>query len=208
MKWFTNHPGPPFLLKFVVLFTVLLTPIPWLADGYCTVYCTAGNGILSLMTHTDDRFQLSLEPPESIRAQGSWSPTLRVVDWSSGAVATPKLSVRTFSYLPIALYLALAVASRHGDWRRWVKVLGAGMLLMTVITLALSALPVLDKFAALGALGPMTTPVVETLYQALATPIILYAIPLVLWWVLVNTTRTRLLSRPLSGSSPLVKETQ
>ena len=203
-----SHPRQSFLLRFVVLFTALLTPVPWLADAYSVAYCTAGNGILSLMTNADDRFQLHLEAPKSIRVQGSWSPTLRVVDLSSGAVATPGLSVRTFSYLPMALYLALSVASLHGDWRRWVKVVGGGILLMTVITLALSALPVMAKFGALGVLGPMTTVVVETLYQALATPIILYTIPLVLWWVLVTSTRTPVLSRPLGGSSPLVNESQ
>lgn len=195
MKWFSSHPRQSFLLRFVVLFTVLLTPIPWLADTYSIVYCTAGNGILSLMADADDRFRLHLEPPESIRIQGSWSPTLRVVDRSSGAVAKPGLSVRTFSYLPMALYLALSVGSLNGDWRRQVKVFGSGILLMTAITLALSALPVLDKFGAMGVLGPMTATVVDTLYQALATPIVLYTIPLVLWWVLVSATRTRVLSR-------------
>jgi hypothetical protein len=79
---------------------------------------------------------------------------------------------------------------------------------MSVITLALSALPVLDKFGELGVLGPTTFMVVATLYQALATPIILYTIPLVLWWVLVTATSTPVRSRPLSGSSPLVNETQ
>jgi len=208
MKWFSIHPRQSFLLRFMVLFTALLTPIPWLADACSAAYCAAGNGILSLIADADDRFQVKLEPPESIRVQGSWSPTLRVVDRSSGAVATPGLSVRTFSYLPMALYLALSVASLHGDWRRRAKALGGGILLMSVITLALSALPVLDKFGELGVLGPTTSMVVATLYQALATPIILYTIPLVLWWVLVTATSTPVLSRPLSGSSPLVNETQ
>lgn len=189
MKWLRQHPTMAFGIRFSVLFLALLLPIPWLADSYVTLFSCVGNEVIETVNGDDARFDLTLRPPETIQPRGDWGLELRVVDRETRAVATPKLSVRTFSYLPFATFIALCVASLHVGLRRWVKVFGAGVLLMSVATMFLSSLPVLEKFGILGVLGEVPAKIVATAYQALATPIMLYAIPMFLWWALMSVTR-------------------
>ena len=188
MNWLRQRPVLVFLLRFTVLFSLALMPIPWLADSYTTLYGAGTNCLLSAVDR-EASIGARFDPPEAIRAQGSWLLVLRVVDRDTGAVATPRLNVRIFSYLPNVMYLALAVASQQAGWRRCAKVLGTGLPTMLVITTTLSSLPVLAKFAAGGLLGEVPATVVETLYQAFATPIMMYAIPLLLWWLMMGVTR-------------------
>ena len=186
-----RSPSVAFLLRCAVLFLVLLAPIPWLADSYTTLFSGAGNAIINMLSTEDDRFTLSLEPPTSIRVQGSWGLPLHVVDRRTGAAATPSLSIRTFSYLPIATFLALAIASIDLGRRRLISVLGIGTPLVAMMTIGLASLPIFAKFGQLGVLDEVATMVVETLYQALATPTMLYALPLLVWWALVSLTSRR-----------------
>jgi hypothetical protein len=167
-----------FLLRFALVFAALLLPIPWLADAYTSAFDSAANCVLypiNELSNVDMRF----EPPESIGLQGSWKGKLRILDKRSDQVAHANLNVRTFSYRPLATYLALALAMQLTGRRRNAVIIGGGVLLMLAFGMLFSALPILARFTVGGALGIGPGLAVMTLYDAIATPVMVYAVPLI-----------------------------
>jgi hypothetical protein len=90
----------------------------------------------------------------------------------------------------MATFLALALASPLRGWRRNAVVVGAGTAVMAVFTTVFTALPILARYAAAGAFSDTTAAAVDTSYQALATPVMVYFVPLLVWWLLMWLTRS------------------
>ncbi len=179
-----------FLLHFAMLLTAFFWPWPWLADAYTSAFDAAANGVLApinVRTHVKMQF----EPPESIERGGSWKAKLRLEDEQSGQVVSANLDVRGFSYRPLATYLALALAAPLRGQRRTALILAGGTLLMVVLGFFFSALPILARFSEGGMFGTGVSAAVRTLYEALATPVMVYAVPLMVFWALVFCHRPR-----------------
>jgi hypothetical protein len=179
-----------FWFRFALLFAVCLMPVPWLADAYSSVFARGVDVALAIVNrHSSVRFHV--EPPEHLRVRGSWKPTLRIEEARTGETKTLQLNLRTFSFLPIATFLALALASPLIGWRRNLVVLAAGLGSMVVITTFLASLPILMRFVEIGAFGGTVAATLETSYQALATPVMMFFIPFLVWWLLMWLTREK-----------------
>ena len=164
-----------FWIRFGILFAVAHAPLPWLADSYVTAYETVANvGLFAL--DGVSRLSFRFEPPDSIRAQGSWTGVLRVEDPRAGERARMKFDVRSFSYRPLATLVALALAARLTERRNSAIVLGGGLALVATITSLIAVLAAF-RFGIGRALGFGPSRVIETLYEILTTPAVTYLIP-------------------------------
>jgi hypothetical protein len=124
---------------------------------------------------------MEFEPPESIAAQGQWKGNLRIQSNLTGQVAHTNLNIRTFSYRPLATFFALALSAPLGGVRRKALIVGGGSLLMFGLGMFFSALPILARLSATGALGVASGLAVRTIYEAIATPVMMYAVPLIVF---------------------------
>ncbi len=174
-----------FLLRFALFLGAFLMPLPWLADAYTSAFDVAANGVLSPINALS-HIELQFEPPESIDTKGSWQGQLRIRDDRTGEVAHMKLNVRTFSYRPLVTYLALALAAPLSGRSNAAKVVLGGSLLMIGFGMLFSSLPILARFGEAGALGAGPGLAVVTLYRAIATPVVVYAVPLIVFWALTR----------------------
>lgn len=185
MEWPERKVAVRFGIRFAVLFALTLMPVPWLADAYTTVLGRGTNAVLSVLDGPS-RVAVRFEPPAHIGAHGSWKADVVLEDRMTGLSTRTRLDARSFSYRPIATFIALAGASFRRGWRRNAVVWGGGLALMGTVTTFLSALPLLSRFGAAGALGVIPGLVFRTLYQALATPVMMYAVAVLVWWLVTS----------------------
>lgn len=169
-------------LRCVVAMGVLLSPLPYLADAYVTFFAGVANPMLFVATRAS-HFDVHIDPPETLAAQGNWKPLLRATDRPTGQTGGVRLDVRTFSYRPLAAFLALACAWPYPPRRRTLRLLGYGLPATLISTLALTGLAIVARFASGGHVDEAPALVARTAYQALATPVMVYAVPLAVWWL-------------------------
>ena len=203
MSWFEKNPGWAFALRALLLFALFISPLPWVADTYTTIYGTISNGFLMLADH-DSRYGFRCEPPPSIRAHGSWTGVLRVEDRGAQEIAHMKLDVRAFSYRPMATFWALALGARLKGRRRKAIVMGGGLALMAAVSACITIIAGL-RFGIGKVLGFGDGPVNEAAYEALTTPAMAYVIPLVcfcaLVWLARDGASTKASSGPTGGEA-------
>jgi hypothetical protein len=167
--------------RFVIVLAVLLSPLPYVADAYVCFFSSVANPLLSVCA--PERFDLHLESPGRIAREGSWKPLLRVSDLISGAEGAVHIDVRTLSYRSMAAFVALALAWPPPSRKRTLRMFAVGAPATLLATLAFGALPILNRFARTGYFGSAGS-AVETAYQALSTPMMVYLMPLGVWAVL------------------------
>jgi hypothetical protein len=177
-----------FALRSSVVLAVLLMPLPYLADGYVTVEGRATNAVLSVVD-AGWRYGVRFDPPRSIAAQGSWHAKLRLEDRQTGAARALRYDARSLSYRSMAAFIALAAASRCQGVRRKSALWAGGLVAMFFVTTGFSALPILSRFAVSGAFGEVPGLVIRAAYQAIVTPVMAYALPLLVWWLLLRILR-------------------
>jgi hypothetical protein len=187
------------VLRCVVALGVLLLPLPYLADSYVSLFAGVANPVLFVAGRAS-HFDLHIDPPEKLEAQGNWKPLLRVSDQLTEQTGGVRLDVRTFSYRPLAAFLALACAWPYPPRRRSAMVLALGLPATLLATLAFAGLAILARFASGGHMDEAPALVARTAYQALATPVMMYAVPLGVWWLALRVFRVDA-GRVGSGSS-------
>ena len=179
-----------FLFAFGCVFGGLALPSPGIGPAYARAHAALGNALLD-----DEVFEggvaLRFLTPSVDLAEHPWQLTLEVRDpGKPGAVLVP-IDLRTLLFLPIAAFIGLAVAAPLDSARSNARVLGLGLLILTPALLLLTALPL---FCFLGGDGPVRAfrlplaarVVFQIIYRAMvAPPGMMYALPLLLWWVLV-----------------------
>ena len=175
-----------FALHASMLFVAFLLPWPWLADMYVCAFDAVANALLLLINSTSP-VQLRFIPPAGFTVHGSWKGSLQLAMATTGQIAQTHLDVRGLSYRPLVTYLALALAlPLAAQSRRRLVALSMGTLLMVSLGFVFSALPILSRLSAGGAFGKPTTLVVATAYEAIATPVMVYAIPVILFWLIIR----------------------
>jgi hypothetical protein len=179
-----------FGIRFVVVFTVLLLPVPWLPDTYVTLMGGATNAMLAI-ADAGATVSVRFEPPVRIVQEGSWKANLRVEDRQAWRSTSFRLDMRSFSYRPFATFVALTAATSIQGARRRLALWAGGLLCMFVVTNSFAALPLLSRFAIAGAFGELPGLLVRTLYQATATPVMVYLLPLLVWSLLLLLTKPR-----------------
>ncbi|MET0593859.1 MAG: hypothetical protein ABW133_14245 [Polyangiaceae bacterium] len=121
----------------------------------------------------------------------------------SGARGSVPFNLR-YSYLPLAMFLALALASPLRGLRRNLVVVGGGFAAMLVIALGLSVLPMFYALANARLLdvGSAARWILAVNFDAFVTPTMMYVIPVAVWWGFMAFTRPR-----SASSTPPIAET-
>ena len=172
-----------FALNAVMLLVAFLLPWPWLADAYVWAFDGLANGILSLLNAVS-AVKLHFDAPSEIAVRGSWKGDLQLFATHTGQNARTHLDIRGLSYRPLVTYLALAIAAPLGarPWHRF-GMLSLGALFVVCLGFVFTALPILSHLSMGGAFGKPTTLVLATAYDAMATPVMVYAIPAIVFWL-------------------------
>jgi hypothetical protein len=178
-----------FTVRVAILFAVSLAPWPWVADGYTTLLGRGTNAALEALDGPS-RVAVRFVAPASIRSEGSWKADVVLEDRDTGRSMKTRFDTKSFSYRPMATFLVLVLASFRRGWRRNAIVVGGGLAVMALATMALSALPLLSRFGAAGTLGVVPGLAFQTLHQALATPVMMYAIAVIVWAVATRVAST------------------
>ncbi len=179
-----------FLFAFSCVFAGLALPSPGVGRMFTRAHAVLGNALVE--NHAfESGVALRFTATDSALEEHPWQLTLEARDPGRAEPVFVPIDLRTLLFLPLAAFIALALAAPLGSARRNARVLGLGLLILEPGLLVLTALPLL---AFLGGTGPVQafrlSPIVyvtfQTLYRALvAPPGMMYALPLLLWWVLV-----------------------
>jgi hypothetical protein len=189
-----------FAARFTLVFAILLAPLPYVADTYAIAIGNVTNAILWALDWPSP-IAFRYEPPGRITPNGSWKIALRMEDRDVRRAVVAPLDLRSFSYRPMAAFVALAAASTRRGLRRNAIVWGGGLGLMLALTTLFSALPVLSRYATRGLLGSGLGSAAITAYRALATPVMMYAIAAIAWWTVMRLAEDHVASA--GDSTPL-----
>ncbi len=104
---------------------MLLAPLPYVADAYAIA---VGNVTNAFLWTVDWPLSVGFryEPPSQVAANGSWKMGLRMEDRDVRRSVVAPLDLRSFSYHPMAAFVALAAASTRRGWRRNAILWGGG----------------------------------------------------------------------------------
>jgi hypothetical protein len=188
-----------FLFTFVCIFGGLT--LPWASFGatYSRAFSGAANAFVSIMP-SHPRLELTFEGSTqhpSVFALGvdSWKTRLWIRSRAgAGRMAVP-LDLRAAHYLPAATFIALTVAFPGADRRRKLVMLGIGLAVLIPLSLMLVMLPLIPSLRGgafeLFSVSDTFNHFVVVFYRAfVAHPGMAYAIPGLLWWLLLSLTRS------------------
>ena len=165
------------VLVFGALVVLLLAPWPGWGRGFATAFSVYGNALVGLTSARVPPPRFEAPAPGGVDAAdgGAWAVVLTM-----GERVVP-LDTRIIAYTPLAIFLALALATT-GSRRRKLLILGGGG---AVLLLRLAFVVLAPLEAAPGSL-------VEIAWTILAAPPVMsYAAPLAVWWVAVALTTPR-----------------
>ena len=129
-------------------------------------------------------------------AEAPWRATLFVQPPGGVPVAMP-IDLRVLLFLPTAAFIALAAATPLASWKQNAKLLGIGLPILELLLVGLVLTPILSF---LGGTGPIrafelsrgTHTLLQIVYRALvAPPGMAFALPLLLWWLLLTKLERR-----------------
>jgi hypothetical protein len=176
---------------FVVLVVVLLAPWPRLGRAFGTLFSAYGNLLVASREMTRDtppRFEVP--PPGEISAAdgGQWAVVLR-----SGPRSFP-LDTRIIAYTPLAIFLALALATPVPLRRKVIVLAGGGAFLLA--RLAFAVLVPIGRAFGSGGWASMLGTFAEITWTIFVTPPVMsYATPLAAWWLALSLTTSRTSAR-------------
>ena len=199
-----------FCLRFVAILAVYLLPWGPIGDAY------AGAAVaIASATVAGDSGALRLEftradASDSGGMDARFGVELRATDTASGATVRLALDLRSLTYLPTAVFVALAVAAPIWQGRRGLRVLLGGLGILHVFlgaTLALTVVLFLAQPAPLHAvhLAPVTALMLDVLHRVFVSPPgMAIAVPGFVWVALVWLTSEsrrpcKSAGRPCSG---------
>jgi len=194
--------GPKQVLFFLVQFAALLSmlALPW--HGIDVAFARGGgaaaSAIISLCAPDVTLVPAGREGPPGTNG---WYTLLELRDGTTGQPTKVPFNLR-YAYLPIAVFLSLAVAAPLQGWKRNLAVVGGGFAIMLLVALCLAVIPMFYVLARTATIhvGSIMRGAIETYFDALVTPTMMYAIPFLVWWMLMAVTR------PLASSSPSARK--
>jgi hypothetical protein len=200
---FVSLPSPraigPFVLVFLCVFGAFA--LPWAGFGatYSRAFSAVANGFVSVMP-AHPRLNVVVEGasekyPALALGVESWRTVVMLHDTRSGKWLSVPLDLRGAHYLPMVAFIALTVAFPVADRRRKLRLLAIGLPILIPLSLTLVALPLIPRLRGgpfeLFAVSPATNSLVVVFYRAFVNhPGMAYAIPALLWWVLLSLTRS------------------
>jgi hypothetical protein len=193
-----------FVFAFLCVFGGLALPSPGLGPACARAHAALGNALVEGATF-ERGTTLHFEAADAELAEHPWQLTLHVRTPVRPIPVSLPIDLRTLLFLPIAAFIGLSLAAPLGAMRRNVDVLGRGLLILVPTLWVLTALPLVSFLGGVGPvrafrLAPLLHVLFQILYRALvAPPGMMYALPLLLWWVLVAS------SKPASDASDAPK---
>ena len=182
---------------------------------YSKFHAALGNAITSTVA-LESGVHLHFDATDAELENHPWRVTLHVEQAADAAKATPAhaiaipIDLRSLLFLPSAAFLALAIAAPLRSTWAHVQVAVGGLLILEPVLVLLVALPLLSFLGGNGpilafSLGRPTHVVLQILYRALvAPPGMAYAIPLLLWWLLVVAVNRIGTRTDLARNTPLL----
>ena len=177
-----------FLVRFLLVFGVLLVPWPGLGHAYAVLFRAGGDLVLgSFPSGVDVRFR---PLPEG---EAKWNTELVVRNRQTQAVGSVPMSSRSMGYVPTAVLVGLVLATPI-PWPRRRRALFWGLILVHGFVVLRLGLVILDGLSRSDALapfiwGPFWGKVLSRAAPALGhTPAGSYIVP-VLIWVFVSFRR-------------------
>lgn len=218
MRWFKPASSQPqrarasvrrsyleFAFAFVCVFAGLSLPGRGVGPYYARVHAALGSALVE-GREFDSGVKLRFEAEPAELAEHPWQATLVIQPPAPRQEVRMPIELRSLLFLPLAAFIALGAAVPLGSARRNLRLLLIGAPLLELVLLLLTALPIVSF---LGGTGPievftLSAPVHALLqipYRALvAPPGMAYAVPLLLWWVLVVRLRPE---KPSSVAGPV-----
>jgi len=199
-----------FLFAFACVFGGLVLPSPGIGPAYVRAHAALGNALVAGASFESGDV-LHFEASDAELAQHPWQLTLQVSARERPPVLVP-IDLRTLLFLPISAFIALALAAPLGSARRNARVLAQGLLMLVPALYLLTVLPLASFLGGIGPvrvfrLAPALHVLFQTIYRALvAPPGMMYALPLLLWWVLVARSYPSLVVPPIPIPTPAPKE--
>jgi len=177
-----------FALRFFAILGVYLIPWAPVGEAYSTVASGIGNAALSVLTSSSLELTIvRARATAESSAADSFNAELDVVDHRHGASVRLALDLRSLTYVPTAVFVALAVAAPIWQGRRGLRVLLGGLVTLHVFYgVALTAMvtfflgrtrpfPMLE-------LGPAARLIFDVLHRVLvAPPGMAFAVPGFVW---------------------------
>jgi hypothetical protein len=170
------------LVAFALAVVVLLGPWPGVGQVFTVLFAGYANAVVAVFDlggAAPPRFAPPTPAERADPAIGPWSVTLSP---GGGGETVVPLETRVLGYTPLALLLALVLATRVPPRRKLLVLAIGGAALLARLAIGI-ALPVARLLGSLGA-GSALAPAAEVVWWAfIATPAISYAAPLVSWGV-------------------------
>ena len=184
-----------FLLRFAFLLTVCMIPWPRLGEAYGRTMGAIGNVLVgdgpvasvALLRFGPPRDAAS-SPPDSNTA---YQTELSARNTRTGALVRVPIDLRTLTFVPTAVFVALAMASPIWKRARGPIVLVSGLIILQLFLLGSIAVPLLLFFSnpqpmQLFRLSSPVSHVLDVVYRSLvAPPGMAFAIPGLIWLTLM-----------------------
>jgi hypothetical protein len=183
------------IVGFAVLVVLLLAPWPGLGRTFGVLFSSFGNVLVALQETklaAPPRFEVPAPGAVSAADGGQWAVALRVGDQSF------PLDTRIIAYTPLAIFLALALATPVSRRRKVIILAGGGAFLL--VRLAFAVLVPLGRAFNPGAAASTLGTFAEVTWTVLVTPPVMsYATPLAVWWLALALTIPRVSSPAATG---------
>jgi len=180
-----------FVARFVLIFAVY--SIPWRPIG--TAYSTAAAALGNLVVgeEASPAVRLHFGPPKRVPddARAAFGVELRAENVATGSALSIPIDLRTLTYVPTAVFVALCVDSPMWRGKRGVIVLLVGLFALHVFFVASIAAPLVLFFANplpmhLVELRPVSHRLLDVFYRTLVAPLgMAFIVPGALWLVLL-----------------------
>lgn len=179
-----------FLFAFCCVLGGLALPSPGIGPVYTRLHAAIGNALVS--GELDSGVKLSVSATHQQLGHEPWQATLTVEPPAPKTKVLVPVDLRGLMFLPTVAFVALALAVPLGSARRNAFVLAVGLPILELLLLFLNCVPLLSF---LGGTGPVQAfelsrgvhTVLQVIYRALVAPLgMMFALPLFLWWILVN----------------------
>jgi hypothetical protein len=178
------------VIVFAALVALLLAPWPRWSRLFGAAFCVYGNALVTGM-HVADAAppRFTVPPPGEIAAEdgGEWAVVLTAADRSF------PLDTRIIGYTPLAIFLALTLATPAPRRRKAIIVVGGLVVLLARLAFAI-LVPVEHAFGGAPARGASAS-LGEIAWTVLITPPVMsYAAPAAVWWIALALTTPRVTS--------------
>lgn len=175
-----------FFAKVIVIYALLIAPLPGVREGYAHAFCAAGNLAFRFFGKEGRaRFQLKDPPPINPDAV-DWEIKLENIRTHQTGTFEPDRNTRKFGYLQTAFVVALVLATPI-PWKRRGWAVLWGVILISAFTGLQVAIHLLNSFSNADALNQFQlgrtskTLLLVLLKVVVTSPVTAYIAPTLLW---------------------------